>query len=110
LNRIKLLFVIIIVITWGIFSLGRYYVDEHNITAISAQYGEEVVTVEGIIHSPFERDGDRVSFELMLLQLDAHGHTLRLSEKVLVQLYLAEQAEIELSERYERGHYIVANG
>lgn len=110
LNRIKLFFVIIIVMTWGIFSLGRYYVDNHNITAISAQYGEENVTVEGMIHSPFERDGDRISFELKVEQLNIQGNTLKLSEKLLVQLYLTEQAEIELSERYERGQHIVASG
>jgi len=106
IKKIKLLFALMLVIVWVVFSFLRYNTEVLNVSDIPMSYNNEAINAVGIIHSTPERDGDRIQFEIIIKQLYHSESQLDLSEKVFVQLYLKEQSELELSREFSRGQTI----
>lgn len=105
----------------GLAAGERLWADAHNVTALPelqaaaqaegprAAYEAEA---EGVIESVARVDGDRVSFrvrtELLRVKRDAAPRVMR--ERLLVQVRLAEQPELDVAASWKRGDRVVVAG
>ena len=110
LKKLDKRFGLCLLLVWLVFSFLRWQADEQNVTQINGVHHEQMVVLQGYIHTPIERDGDRVQFKLKAKTLSEHNEPLHIDEQIMVQLYLEEEQDIVIAENLKRGDYITITG
>jgi competence protein ComEC len=92
-------------------SAGYYeWVDRNNVSALlspgmeAEALDEQEISIQGVIASPVEVDGDRVMFVVKARKLTlADGRTRQLKERMQFSIRLLTKAEQEYAEAWQRG-------
>ena len=89
-------------------ALYGFYTEMNNRSALPQSLAEQVVTVTGVIASPVQVDGDRVSFQLLANNVEATSladpNTYELKgERLQTVIYLQAQEEQQEAWTWQRG-------